>query len=479
MKCTKIICTIGPKSQNHHTISGMVLAGMDVVRINLSHGSYDFHEKTIKLTRKVSEELSKHTGIILDLQGPKIRTGKLRKESVVLNRGERLILTTESIEGDWEIQSVNYPELTIEAKTGDRILLDDGNIELKVLEVDGNNVICKVLNGGTIGSYRGVNLPDTEMKLPSLTEKDREDLIFGLDHGVDFIALSFVRKASDIEELKNLIEKKGRSIPVIAKIEKPEAVKNINKIIQVSDGIMVARGDLGAETSPQEVPIIQKMLIDRCNRAGKPVITATQMLESMINYPRPTRAEASDVANAIFDGTDAVMLSGETAVGDYPVQAVKVMSDIALRTEKEIFSKKSSFQRKELSPSFCSISEAVCFSASKITALLKLRFIIGFTLSGKTAMLMSKYRPPLPIIALSPREEVLRRLSVNWGVYSEYIKEVNTAEKLIGESEKILVQKGFCREGDVVLLIGGVPVMAGQPTNMMKVHTISLEGKNI
>jgi len=479
MKSTKIVCTIGPKSQSYQIISDMALAGMNVVRINLSHGNYDFHKKTIQLTRRVSEEFSKHIGIILDLQGPKIRTGKLKKEMVVLNRGDRFILTTDNIEGDWKIQSINYSEFPNEVKKGDRIFLDDGNIELKVLEVDGSNIICEVLNGGSISSYRGVNLPDTYIKLPSLTQKDRDDLIFGLEHEVDFIALSFVRKAGDIEELKDFLQKNGRSIPVISKIEKPEAVKNINQIVEISDGIMVARGDLGAETSPQEVPIIQKMLIDLCNRSGKPVITATQMLESMIHHPRPTRAEASDVANAIFDGTDAVMLSGETAVGEYPVQSVKVMSDIALRTEKEIFSKISPIKRKEITPSQCSIPEAVCFSASKLPSLLKLSYIIAFTLSGTTARLMSKYRPPVPVIALSPKLEMLRRLSLSWGVYPEYIREVDLAEELIGEAEKILVQRGLCKEGDIVLLVGGVPVMAGQSANMIKVHTIELEGKNI
>jgi len=486
MKSTKIICTIGPRSQDKKVLARMIENGMDVARMNMSHGDYEFHRKTIKLVRELSEEYNRHIGVLIDLQGPKIRTGKLKKETVVLNEGDTLTLTIDDVPGDWNILSVNYRGLVTEAEPGDRILLDDGNIELKVLEVREREVVCRIINGGIIRSYRGVNLPDTSLSIPSITEKDMRDLEFGITEGVDFVALSFVRKAQDVERLKELINGKGSDTPVITKIEKPEAVKNIDEIIMVTDGIMVARGDLGAETSPQEVPILQKMIIEKCNIAGKPVITATQMLESMIHHPRPTRAEASDVANAIFDGTDAVMLSGETAMGAYPVVTVKVMSEIIQRAEAEIKRNGNDILHRKvdriLAQLKCStdiVPESICYSAMKITEIVPISYIVGFTLSGRTAHFLSKYRPPVPIIALSPNKRVLHRLSIYWGVRSEYIKEVSSTEELLNEAESILVNRGICKEGERVLLVSGVPVTTKEPTNMLKIHPVHIGIKNI
>ncbi len=479
MKSTKIVCTIGPSSQDKEVLTKMIKSGMNVARLNMSHGDHSFHKKTIDLIRNLSERLKTHIAILMDLQGPKIRTGKLVKETVVLKKGDIITLTTDEIVGDWERLSINYKQLPEEATKGEKIYLDDGNIELKVIDVKGNDIVCKIVEGGVIRSYRGVNLPDTKIKTPSLTEKDLNDLEFGIDEGVDFVALSFVRKPDDIYDLRQRIESKGANIPIIAKIEKPEAIKNIDKIINASDGIMVARGDLGAETSPQDVPILQKMIIKKCNDAGKPVITATQMLESMISHPRPTRAEASDVANAIFDGTDAVMLSGETALGKYPVNAVKVMTNIAKKVENEM-------KREHILPEIKfdlknndTIVDAVCYSACQVSAMVKSKYIVAFTLSGRTAANISRYRPPVNILAMSPEDYVLRRMGLYWGVYGVKIEKVHDTEELFDKAEVILVKEKFCKEGDNVILVGGVPVLSNEPTNMIKVHQVKLDKKNI
>ncbi len=479
MKSTKIVCTIGPSSHDENTIAEMIKKGMNIARMNLSHGSYQFHSETVEMTRKASEMLHEYTGILLDLQGPKIRTGKLEKEPVVLNRGDKITLTTEETPGDWKRLSINYSQLPEEAEIGERIFLDDGNIELTVVDILEKSIVCSIVNGGVIRSFRGINLPDTKISTPALTEKDIKDLDFGLEMEVDYIALSFVRRPEDIIDLKERISKKRKDTPVVSKIEKPEAIDNIDEIIKVSDAIMIARGDLGAETSPQDVPILQKMIIKKCNRAGKPVITATQMLESMISHPRPTRAEASDVANAIFDETDAVMLSGETAIGEYPVESVKVMADIAKKTENEMNKVKSFGRDQSKFPQGKSVADSVCFSAYKITELLKPKLIVSFTMSGRTAVLMSKYRPPVPIIAMSPREEVLKRLSLYWGVRGVNIGMVQSTEELLDTAEDLIIKNKLCKENETVLFIGGVPVLAGEEANMMKVHKVNLQNKNI
>lgn len=479
MRSTKIICTIGPKSDDEATIARMAEAGMDVIRINLSHGSYDSHRRIVEHTRRVSRRLDKYIGILFDLQGPKIRTGKMVKENILLNRGDRIVLTVDKVVGNWNILAVNYSELPKEVKKGERIFLDDGNIELRVVNKNSKSLTCEIMNSGIIGSHKGVNLPDSRLSTPSLTEKDAEDLRFGLEMGIDYVALSFVRNPLDILSLKELMRERGASLPVIAKIEKQEAIPHIDEIIDRADGIMVARGDLGVETSPQEVPILQKLIIDRCNSRGKPVITATQMLESMISRPRPTRAEASDVANAIFDGTDAVMLSGETAVGQYPVEAVGIMGDIVRRAEEEM-SRNETFRKvKTYRASREDIADSVSSSVVKITDLVRPRLIVSFTLSGRTASLISKYRPSVPIIAMSSDEKVLRRLTLFWGVQGVCIDMVDSIESLITRAEKRLIAKRLCDEGDTVVLTGGIPVLSGEPTNMLKVHGIKLGNKNI
>jgi pyruvate kinase len=481
MKLTKIIATIGPQSQDEGSISSMAVAGMNLIRMNFSHGSYDFHEKTIENTRKAAAKLGSHIGILMDLQGPKLRTGRLVKETVTLNKGDLIELTVNDVEGDWNILCVNYEKLPQEAKIEDRILIDDGNIELRVEEVTNTGVKCRIINGGTIRANRGVNFPNSAISVSSITEKDRKDLAFGLTNGVDYVALSFVRNAEDIMQLRSMMKDYGRELPIIAKIEKPEAVNHIDDIIDQSDGIMVARGDLGAETSPQDVPILQKLIIAKCNSAGIPVITATQMLESMIKNPRPTRAEAADVANAIFDGTDCIMLSGETAVGDYPLQSVSVMYDIARRTEEEIFRQKQmgEYRTQVYHPAEGDISAHVANMAVELADSLNVRFIVSFTLSGKTAALVSRCRPSVPIIAMSPSEAVLRRLSPLWGVHGMLIEQVKTTEDMVNRAEQLLVSSGLCNEEDIVLLVGGVPVLANSPTNIIKVHRLNLSEKNL
>ncbi len=474
MKSTKIVCTIGPASQKLDVMINLVKAGMNVARMNMSHGSYDFHRETMKNVREASRRTGTFTGILLDLQGPKIRTGRQSKELIELKRGELIQLTTEDIEGNWKILSINYKPLPDEAHPGEKILLDDGNIELKVISIENRIITCKIINGGTIRSFRGINLPDTAISTPSLTKKDIKDLEFGLENDVDFIALSFVRKAEDIIALKKRIADAGKDIFVISKIEKPEAIEHIDAIIDASDGVMVARGDLGAETSPQDVPIFQKQIIRKCNAANKPVITATQMLESMINKPRPTRAEANDVANAIFDGTDAVMLSGETAMGEFPVEAVTVMANIAERTEKEVdyygFAEKMYDSTKE----YHTDADAVCYAGCTLCNTVDTRYIAGFSLSGNTLKKISKYRPVRPILGMSPHESILRRSALFWGVHGVKIDHVESTDALLKHTNSVLTEKKLCKPGDRIVTVSGTPLHRGVHTNMIKLHTIKI-----
>ncbi len=473
MKSTKIVCTIGPASQDEEVMLKLAEAGMDIVRLNMSHGDYDFHSKTINNIRSVSRKTGKYIGILLDLQGPKIRTGRQSKDVIELRRGETIKLTTEDIVGNWKMLSVNYKPLPDEAKVGEKILLDDGNIELEVTEIKDRIITCRILNGGSIRAFRGINLPDTAISTPSLTEKDIKDLHFGLENDVDFIALSFVRKADDIIDLKKRIRDAGKDVFVISKIEKPEAITNIDAIIEETDGVMVARGDLGAETSPQDVPILQKRIIRKCNYKNKPVITATQMLESMITKPRPTRAEANDVANAIFDGTDAVMLSGETAMGEYPVESVTIMANIAKRTEKEVdyetLSEKIYNHREESRTD----ADAVCYTGARLCSAVNVKFIAGFSISGKTIQMLSNYRPADPILGISPSERLLRRCSILWGVHSVKIDHVESTDALLKHTNSILIKHGLCSAGDKIITVSGTPLHRGVHTNMVKVHTVT------
>src|SRR5690554_597230 len=420
MRKTKIVATIGPASDNKETVTRLVEAGLDVARLNLSHGDYEEHSRKIEIIREVEDDTGKTIGIMLDTRGPEVRTGPLEEDKeIFLYTGDEIVLTIDDVTGTKERISVSYKELTKDVKEGSRILIDDGLLELQVLAVNGNDIRCKVLNGGLLGSYKGVNIPGVSLNLPALTKRDKEFIHFGIKMGINFIAASFVRKAQDIIAIRAFLDNEGaEGIYIIAKIENQEGVDNIDEILEVADGIMIARGDLGVEIPPEKVPVIQKKLIRKCNEAGKPVITATQMLNSMIGNPRPTRAEASDVANAILDGTDAIMLSGESAIGKYPIEAVKTMDRIAREIEGSAFYQETMFNttqknRAKVSTITESISSATCKIAMEIGA----RCIISATTSGSTARMVSKFRPNIPIIAVTHDKYVKHYLTVCWGIH--------------------------------------------------------------
>lgn len=471
MRKTKIVCTIGPSSESLEKLKELIEAGMNVARLNFSHGDFEEHGNRIKNIRLASSELKKSTAILLDTKGPEIRTGKLKEEPIELVQDGRLILTTEDIPGDAERISITYKNLPQDVHIGSTILIDDGLIGLTVVGVSGSEIECRIVNGGQIKSKKGVNVPGVKISLPGITEKDRNDIIFGIEQGVDFIAASFVRKASDVMEIRELLEQYNAAhIQIISKIENQEGVDNLDEILEVSDGLMVARGDLGVEIPAEEVPLVQKRMIEKCNYAGKPVITATQMLDSMQRNPRPTRAEASDVANAIFDGTDAIMLSGETAAGKYPLESVQTMSRIAERAEsaleyRELLVRQSMAQQKTVTES---ISQAVANSALDLNA----QAIITATESGYTARMVSKYRPKAPIIAVTPLEPVIRRLALVWGVIPIKGEEVSTTDEMFEMAVDLGLKQGYLHMGDLVVITAGVPIGRSGTTNLIKVHHI-------
>ncbi|WJH34733.1 pyruvate kinase [Paenibacillus sp. CC-CFT747] len=471
MRKTKIVCTIGPASEHPDMLKKLITAGMNVARLNFSHGDFDEHGGRITNIRKVCQELGRNVAILLDTKGPEIRTGKLKEEPLELVQDETLVLTTEEILGDKNRISVTYAELPQDVHVGSTILIDDGLIGLTVEDVQGTEITCRIVNGGPIKSKKGVNVPGVKISLPGITEKDANDILFGIEQGVDFIAASFVRKASDVLEIRDLLEKNDAShIQIISKIENQEGVDNLDEILQVSDGLMVARGDLGVEIPAEEVPLVQKKIIQKCNVAGKPVITATQMLDSMQRNPRPTRAEANDVANAIFDGTDAVMLSGESAAGKYPVESVTTMARIAERAEsalehREIFIKQSQQQQVTVTEA---ISQAVANSALDLHA----QAIITSTESGYTARMVSKYRPAAPIIAFTTNEGVMRRLALVWGVIPIMGEKAKTTDEMIEMAVDNSIKKGLIRLGDLVVITAGVPVGRSGSTNLIKVHLV-------
>ncbi|WP_459897420.1 pyruvate kinase, partial [Desulfurobacterium crinifex] len=403
-KRTKIVATLGPASSDKKILKRMVESGLNVVRLNMSHGTHDEHKARIELVREIEKETGRPIPILMDLCGPKIRIGKIPKEPLFLHRGDRIVLTTGKPAKN-KI-TVNYPDLHREVRKGETILLADGAFRLKVKEVRGEDIICEVLVGGPLTSHKGVNLPHSKLSVPALTEKDKEDVKFGIENGVDIIALSFVRKAEDVVELKELIRSLGKNIPIIAKIEKPEAVKNIDSILKVADGIMVARGDLGVELPIEKVPVIQKQLIRKANEAGKPVITATQMLKSMVDLPSPTRAEVTDIANAVLDGTDALMLSEETAVGKYPVRVIRTMAKVASEAEKiYLYKRYMDMPAKTL-------QDSLAKSACNLSREVKVKAIVPFTRSGASALAVAKYKPPVPIYAVTHDIETCRRLNL-------------------------------------------------------------------
>ena len=471
MRKTKIVCTIGPSSESPEVLRKLVEAGMNVARLNFSHGDYEEHGRRIAAIRQVSEELGKTVAILLDTKGPEIRTGKLKEEPIELVQGETIVLTTEEILGDAKRVSITYPDLPKDVQVGSTILIDDGLIGLTVTNVTDTEIECRIVNGGTLKSRKGVNVPGVRISLPGITEKDAKDIEFGIRQGIDFIAASFVRKASDVLEIRELLEKHNAThIQIISKIENREGVDNLDEILEVSDGLMVARGDLGVEIPAEEVPLVQKRMIKKCNLAGKPVITATQMLDSMQRNPRPTRAEASDVANAIFDGTDAIMLSGETAAGKYPVESVQTMSRIAEKAEsaleyREIFTRQSMVQQNSVTEV---ISQAVANSALDLNA----KAILTTTESGYTARMVSKYRPKAPIIAVTPNKHVLRRMCLVWGVVPvEGVHAKNTDEMFQIAIDRA-IKAGLINFGDLVVITAGVPAGRSGTTNLIKIHHV-------
>jgi pyruvate kinase len=472
LRRAKIVCTLGPATSSDSVLQDMIRNGMDVARLNFSHGTHDDHARAIERVRRIAAKQGQSVAILQDLQGPKIRTGRLRGgKPVLLRAGAKLTLTPRDVPGTAALIPTTFPTLAQEVKPGDRVLLSDGLIELRVRALRNAAVECEVISGGVLREHQGINLPGAALTVPSLTQKDRADLEFGLKHGVDMVALSFVRTADDVREIKRLLGGRSNMPPVIAKLEKPQAIEHLEEILEVGDGVMVARGDLGVEMAPELVPVIQKEIIRRAAEWRKPVITATQMLESMIEHPRPTRAEASDVANAIFDGTDAVMLSAETAAGKYPRQAVAMMARIIREAEAHIeFSTQAlapRSQRRELS-----IPETICESMAHAACELDMRAIAVFTETGTTARLLSKYRPPVPIYAFTPDACVSHWLNVLWGVRPIHSQPARSADHMLQMAESALIRLGAVTAGEVIGVVAGTRMTSGS-TNLMRLHVVS------
>ena len=466
---TRIVCTLGPASDSDEIVRAMIRAGMDIARMNFSHGDHPTHAARIERVRRIAREENVVVAILGDLQGPKIRIGEIAGGAAQLAAGAAFTLTTRAVAGDSSAASIDFPDLYKSVKGGERILVDDGLIELQVVSVSGADVITRVVNGGALKPHKGVNLPGVLLKISALTDKDRADLVFAAGHDLDYIALSFVRRPEDVMELKQLLAARGATIPVIAKIEKREAIDAIDAILDVSDGVMVARGDLGVEAPPEQVPLYQKMIIRKANAAGKPVITATQMLESMISNPRPTRAEASDVANAILDGTDAVMLSAETAVGKYPVEAVETMERIADAAGN---SEQFKYHPRDVDAGRASITDAIGNATCEVARQLNARLIITATKSGFSARMISRHRPATPIFAVTSSEQTQRRLALVWGVQSALVDETASTDAMIAASLAAAVEQGAADVGDLVVITAGVPAAISGRTNMIQVRVI-------
>jgi len=465
---TKIVCTLGPSSEDKHTIRQLIKAGMNIARINLSHGTHDEHRKRINALKEVCGELKVNVALLLDTKGPEIRLGTFYGGKITLKKGQEFILTSKPLIGDEKIAFINFDNIAKTVEPGEKILLSDGLIELCVKKIEGENVICTVLNSGEIGDRQGVNIPNKSLPLPALTQRDIEDLQFAVKVGADFVAASFVRKADDVREIRRVLDKNGGSdIHIIAKIENQEGINNIDEIIDVADGIMIARGDLGVEIPVQEVPLVQKQIISKCNIAGKPVITATQMLDSMIRNPRPTRAEATDVANAIFDGTDAIMLSGETAAGKYPVEAATMMAKIA---EKADIAALEAGKQRQITVK--SITDAISHATCSIALELGAKAIITSTKSGYTARAVAKFRPKAPIIAVTYNEKVIKTLQLIRGVMPLKVNKTSTTDEMFHEALKGAVTSGMVISGDLVVITAGVPVNVTGTTNLIRVHVV-------
>lgn len=473
MRNTKIVCTVGPASEHPDMLEKLIEAGMNVARLNFSHGDHEEHRARIENIRKTADKLDKTVAILLDTKGPEIRTHTMEGGAVELEKNQKIIVSMEEVVGNNEKFSVSYKGLIDDVDTEDRILLDDGLVELKIenIQHDKGEIHCRVLNDGVLKNKKGVNVPGVSVKLPGITDKDREDIIFGIGENIDFIAASFIRTNSDVLEIRKLLEEKdAESIKIIPKIENQEGIDNIDGILEVSDGLMVARGDMGVEIPPESVPMVQKELIKKCNLLGKPVITATQMLDSMQNNPRCTRAEASDVANAIYDGTDAVMLSGETAAGDYPLESVQTMASIATSAEEaQDYKKLLSERTKSLHTNMVT---AIGVSVAHTALNLNCKAIVAATESGHTARMISKYRPHSDIVAVTPHDQVARQLQLVWGVHPVLKEGKRDTDALLNTSVSSALEHGFATYGDLLIITAGVPAGEAGTTNLMKLHIV-------
>ncbi len=471
MRKTKIVCTLGPSTDNEEVLKQMMIEGMNVARCNFSHGTYEDHKKRMDMVKKLRKEVGRPVAILLDTKGPEVRVKNFKEGKVTLEEGQLFTLTSEEVEGTKDIVSVTYNRLYEDLEEGMRVLIDDGLIEMKVEKVDKSNIVCRVINGGIVSNHKGVNVPDVDLSMPYISDKDREDILFGIEQDVDFIAASFVQKKEDIIQLRKLLHKNGgENIRIISKIENAQGVANIDDIIEVSDGIMVARGDMGVEIPYEEVPVIQKKIIKKVYRTGKQVITATQMLESMIKNPRPTRAETTDIANAVYDGTSAIMLSGETAAGAYPVEAVRTMVRIAERTEQDVDYRKRFFQNERSTQP--DITDAICHATCTTALDLNAKAIVTVTKSGRSARMISRYRPMSDIISCATTEKVCRQLSLTWGVTPLLIKEEKEVFNLFDRAIQAAEKMKLLEKGDLTVITSGVPMGVSGTTNMMKVQIV-------
>jgi pyruvate kinase len=470
-KKTKILATLGPASNTYEMIKSLALAGVNVFRLNFSHGSHEGHQEVLETIRKVNKEMNCHLGILQDLQGPKIRVGEVENNGVEIHPGDKLTITSDPVIGTATLVSTVYKNLPQDVQEGEYILIDDGNLELLVNDTDGKNVNCTVIHGGILKSRKGINLPNTKVSAPSLTEKDLEDLEFGLANEVDWIALSFVRSAEDIIDLRNRIKAAGKDCKIVAKIEKPEALENIDAIIEATDAIMVARGDLGVEVPMEIVPLWQKKMVEKCKLACKPVIIATQMMESMIQNPRPTRAETNDVANAVMDGADAVMLSAETASGKYPINAVKAMTSIITYLEENAPIYHNFYKIEEGDANF--LSSNLSLMASRLSRNVHAKAIVGITSSGFTGFRIASHRPLSNIFVFTRNPKLLTQMSLVWGVRAYYYEGQASTDGVFADIESILKEDGHVQQGDVIINTGSMPLSQKGRTNMLKVHVVS------
>ena len=471
MKRTKIVCTVGPSTDKPGVLEAMLRAGMNVARFNFSHGTHEDHGRRMKQVREAAAAVKVPVAIMLDTKGPEIRLGTFVDKKVTLQTGERFTLTARDVLGTVDIVTVNYKELPQEVAAGQTILLADGLVSLLIEKVDGPDIVTTVQNTGEISNFKRVAVPDVQLGLPFLSEQDVKDLLYGIEQGVDFIAASFVQKTADVLAIRRVLETQGADCHIIAKIENAAGVKNIDDILTVADGVMVARGDLGVEIPTEDVPIVQKMLIKRCNQAGKPVITATQMLESMMVNPRPTRAEATDVANAIMDGTDAIMLSGETASGKYPAEAVSMMATLAKRTEAALSYGEMSLARSA-SCALITTTDAISHATVQVAYELNAAAIVTSTESGYTARMVSKYRPEAVIVAVTPKEKFVRRMLLLWGVMPVFVPQSSNTDEMMSNAVAGAMASGWVKTGDLVVITAGIPVGITGTTNMIRVHTV-------